>query len=94
MRRPQHSIVRVYHKTKVHNAPVHNKFTSYQFGKTSGLQASGRPQVVVRLQALAKQSCLITEDGKSTSVFSLYGQISQGRMADFPAFIASKSFDL
>ena len=35
-----------------------------------------------------------TEDGKSTSVFSLYGQLSQGRMADFPAFIASKSFDL
>ena len=35
-----------------------------------------------------------TEDGRSTSVFSLYWQTSQGRMADFPAFIASKSFDL
>ena len=37
---------------------------------------------------------LNTEDGRSTSVCSLYGQLSQGRMDDFPAFIASKSFDL
>ena len=36
----------------------------------------------------------ITEDGRSMSVFSLYSQLSQGRMAYFPAFIASKSFDL
>ena len=36
----------------------------------------------------------ITEDGKSTSVFSLYWQTSQGLMANFPAFIASKSFEL
>ena len=35
-----------------------------------------------------------TEDGRSTSVFLLYWQLSQGWMADFPAFIASKSFDL
>ena len=28
------------------------------------------------------------------SVFSLYWQLSQGRMADFPAFIVSKSFDI
>ena len=35
-----------------------------------------------------------TGDGCSMSVFLLYGQISQGRMADFPAFIASKAFDL
>ena len=35
-----------------------------------------------------------TEDGRSMSVFLLYGQLSQGRMVDFPAFIASKSFDL
>ena len=35
-----------------------------------------------------------TEDARSTRVFLLYGQLSQGRMADFPAFIASKSFDL
>jgi hypothetical protein len=34
------------------------------------------------------------EDGRSTSLYSLYGQLSQGRMADFPALIASKSFDL
>ena len=33
-----------------------------------------------------------TEDGRSTCVFLLYGQLSQGRMADFSAFIASKSF--
>ena len=32
--------------------------------------------------------------GSSMSVFSVYRQLSQGRMADFPAFIASKSFDL
>ena len=38
-------------------------------------------------------SDLATEHGSSTSVFSLYWQLSQGRMADFPAFIASKSFD-
>ena len=37
---------------------------------------------------------IFTEDGRSTTVFSLYWQLSQGRMADFPAFIASKSFDL
>ena len=37
---------------------------------------------------------LYTEDGRSMSVCSLYGQLSQGWMADFPAFIASKSFDL
>ena len=38
---------------------------------------------------------MTTEDGRSTSgVCSLYGQLSQGRMANFPAFIASKSFDL
>ena len=30
----------------------------------------------------------------SVSVFLLYWQLSQGRMADIPAFIASKSFDL
>ena len=35
-----------------------------------------------------------TEDGTSMSLCLLYGQLSQGRMADFPAFIASKSFDL
>ena len=34
------------------------------------------------------------EDGRSTRVLSLYGQISQGQMADFLAFIASKSFHL
>jgi hypothetical protein len=28
------------------------------------------------------------------SVFWVYWQLSQGRMANFPAFIASKSFDL
>ena len=33
------------------------------------------------------------EDGRSTSLCSLYGQLSQGRMADFPVFLASKSFD-
>ena len=32
--------------------------------------------------------------GSSMSVFSVFQQLSQGRMADFPAFIASKSFDL
>ena len=37
---------------------------------------------------------LTTEDGRSTSLCSLYGQLSQGRMANFPALIASKSFDL
>ena len=35
-----------------------------------------------------------TKDRRSTSVCSLYGQLSQGWMANFPAFIASKSFDL
>jgi hypothetical protein len=35
-----------------------------------------------------------TEEGRSTSLCSLYGQLSQGRMANFPAFIASKSFEL
>ena len=39
-------------------------------------------------------SDLTTEDGRSTSVLSLYWQLSQGQMTDFPAFIASKSFDL
>ena len=34
------------------------------------------------------------DDGRSMSVFSLYWQLSLGRMANFPAFIASKSFDL
>ena len=34
------------------------------------------------------------EDKKSTSIFLLYGHISQGRIVDFPAFIASKSFHL
>ena len=37
---------------------------------------------------------LVTKDGKSTSVCSLYGQLSQSQIADFPAFIPSKSFDL
>ena len=37
---------------------------------------------------------LYTEDGRSMSVFSLYWQTSQGQIAEFPAFIASKSFDL
>ena len=32
--------------------------------------------------------------GLSMSVLSVYRQLSQGRMANFPAFIASKSFDL
>jgi hypothetical protein len=35
-----------------------------------------------------------TEDGRSMSVISLHRQLSQGRMADFPVFVASKSFDL
>ena len=35
-----------------------------------------------------------TEDGRSTSIFLLYGQLSQGWMANFPAFIVSKSFGL
>ena len=35
-----------------------------------------------------------TEDGRSTSVFLLWWQLSQGWMANFPAFIASKFFDL
>ena len=34
------------------------------------------------------------EDGRSSSVFSLYWQISQSQMANFLVFIASKSFDL
>ena len=46
--------------------------------------------IVIIKQELFKK---ITGDGRSTSVFSLYGQISQGQMANFPAFIASKSFD-
>ena len=37
---------------------------------------------------------LTTEDGRSTSLCLLYGQLSQGLMANFPAFIALKSFDL
>ena len=37
---------------------------------------------------------ITTEDERSTSVFSLYWQISQGQMANFPAFIALKYFDL
>ena len=37
---------------------------------------------------------LSTEDGRSTSIFLLYGQLSQDQMFNFPAFIASKSFDL
>ena len=35
-----------------------------------------------------------TEDGRSTSIFLLYWQLSQRRLASFPAFIASKYFDL
>ena len=35
-----------------------------------------------------------TEDGRSISVFLLYGQLRWGQMDNFPAFIASKSFDL
>ena len=35
-----------------------------------------------------------TEDRRSTSLCLLYGQLTQGRMANFPAFIASKSFGL
>ena len=41
-----------------------------------------------------KTISIVTEDGRSMSVFSLYWQLSLGRMANFPAFIASKSFDL
>ena len=37
---------------------------------------------------------LLTEDGRSINVFSVYWQLSQGRMANFLAFIASKSFNL
>ena len=36
----------------------------------------------------------ITEDARSTSVFLSYWQTSQGQMSNFPALIASKSFDL
>ena len=43
---------------------------------------------------LMKTVPLTMEDGRSTSVCSLYGQLSQDRMTNFPAFIASKSFDL
>jgi hypothetical protein len=43
--------------------------------------------------SVQKMECA-TEDGRSTSVFSLYWQNSQGRMVDFPAFIASNFFDL
>ena len=32
-----------------------------------------------------------TEDGRSMSVFSLYGQLSQGRRANFPAFMQGVS---
>ena len=46
------------------------------------------------LWGIEKCSGVPTEDKRSASVFSLYGQISQGWMANFPAFIASKSFDL
>ena len=35
-----------------------------------------------------------TEDVRSMSLCSLYGQLSQGQRANFSAFIASKSFDL
>ena len=35
-----------------------------------------------------------TDDGRSTTLCLLYGQLSQGWMADLLAFIASKSFDL
>ena len=45
-------------------------------------------------QALRIPWSTSTEDGRSMRVCLLYGQLSQGRMADFPAFIASKSFDL
>ena len=41
-----------------------------------------------------KKYTSIMEDGRSTSVCSLHGQLSQGQMANFPSFIASKSFDL
>ena len=30
------------------------------------------------------------EDGRSTSIFSLYWQISQGWMAEFPVFVVGK----
>ena len=43
---------------------------------------------------LFKISLQSTEDGRCTSVCSLYGQLNQGQMVNFPAFIASKSFDL
>ena len=39
-------------------------------------------------------SFVATKVGRSTIVFSLYWKLSQGQMADFPVFIASKSFDL
>ena len=38
--------------------------------------------------------CSTTQDGRSMSVFLLYWQLSLGRMVNFPAFIASKSYDL
>ena len=46
------------------------------------------------LRAYCPKYTMSTEDGRSMSVFLLYWQTSQSRMADSPAFIASKSFDL
>ena len=50
-----------------------------------------QPYHVIRLN---KQTTSVTEDGRSTSVFSLYWQLSQGRMAHSPVFIASESFQM
>ena len=57
------------------------------------------PRHVLQMQNVKKNaSCLFavfpptpTEDGRSMSVFSLYGQLSQGRRANFPAFMQGVS---
>ena len=52
------------------------------------------PQSLLHLNFHILFSVFTTEDGRSTSVCLLYGQLSsQSQMANFPAFIASKSMN-
>ena len=54
----------------------------------------------LKLQSYAKYLMILMivnmrmQDGRSTIVPIIYEQLSQGRMANRPAFIASKSFEL
>ena len=79
-----------------YDCPNHYEDYVHRCGRTGRAGTKGFAETFVTPEQgrYAGEICYTLKHGSSMSVFSVYRQLSQGQMANFPAFIASKSFDL